>query len=172
MTSPAFANIPASWVLRSEVGGIWIDFPSRDTKPHPPYEIFLSYDGHIQCTCPAPGGKCWHVGYLRGMIHKPAKKPEHGPQDTSLSALKNIDKARKEQNCARMLDLYMNGNYCDAEIESRLDLPPNIVTARRNDLVRLGLVESKAYTVSPKSGLSVLSWGISDFAQWDVGAVR
>jgi len=170
--APAFANIPASWVLRSEVNGIWIDFPSRDTKPHAPYEIFLSYDGHIQCTCPAPGGKCWHVGYLRGMIHKPARKPGHGVQDTTLSALANLDHARQIENCGKLLDEYNKGNWCDAEIEQRTGLPPNIVTARRNDLVKLGLVESKAYTVSPKSGLNVLAWGISDFAVWDAGAVR
>lgn len=166
---PSFQNIPSSWILRTEYNGIAIEFPSRAPVPTPPYEMFISYDGHIAHAdnrCLAPAGKCWHVSILRAMLHKKARKPGHGVQDTSLSALRALDKARRIENCNKLLDLYNDGNWSDAEVEAKTGLPPNIVTARRDDLRRLGLVESKAYVDSVKSGLRVLSWGLSDFVNW------
>lgn len=79
-------------------------------------------------------------------------------QQTSLSAYREILPQLGERQAQVYSIIKHNVGRTDLEIARKISRPINSVTPRRNELVKLGLVETMGVVTSPVTGRKVNSW--------------
>jgi|26BtaG_2_1085354.scaffolds.fasta_scaffold01215_12 DNA-binding MarR family transcriptional regulator len=87
----------------------------------------------------------------------------HAKRDTSLQAF--IDLQSKRDKLGKLQDMVYyyilnNPDSTDKEISEILSIPINCITARRNELVKLGIIESVFSRKCTITGRTALCWRV------------
>ena len=82
---------------------------------------------------------------------------------TSINAYYSTSESRHSIR-SMVLEAINSFSYpvCDSQIAEYLDLPINVVTGRRNELAKAGLVVERFKAKSPFSSVKVKYWGGSE----------
>ena len=155
---PLGANIPKEWIIYQDLDKISIVVPSWSMEGGS-YRVNMDIKTReLICSCKGFRfrGECHHINYLINFCYKPSHP--RGVQSTSVKALQSLSPDMLG-HCERLVyDTLKAETLNDRMVSERTGLKINNVTARRNKLVKIGMVEEAGKTIDPKTNKTTLFW--------------
>jgi len=155
---PIGANIPREWIVEEDQFRIVVVVPSWSVEGGS-YRVSMdTEDRELACSCQGFRfrGECHHISYLINFCYKPSHP--RGVQSTSLKALRSLSPDMLG-HCERLVyDTLRESPLNDRMISKFTGLRINNVTARRNKLWKVGLVEEAGSAVDPETNMTTKFW--------------
>src|SRR4030042_2755225 len=155
---PLGANIPREWIRRSDHFHTIIVVPSWSVAGGS-YEVTMdNEDREIVCSCKGFffRRECHHINYLINFCYKPSHP--RGVRSTSVKALQSLSPDMLG-HCERVVYEALRDGALNDRMTSKLTgLKINNVTARRNSLVKAGMIEEAGKAIDPETNKTTLFW--------------